>query len=293
MPDEQARQTYKSPAELEKALLNIDQQGINQLQQLQQWQQFQRWSQQSQQQQWQQSQQQHQQQQQQVPPAQPPMQLQGQNPPLTQAQIEAYKLKNPELYDEVLADDLTSMASQTAQHLTQQQQEMQQLRAIVEQQQVQLQQWQVRQQQERSFQEQLDFDEHIRTLGNGWDDVLGEADAREMTPNSPEIVNRGKVYETARQLQQVHAIQGRQIPLTKLLPNSLQIAFPERHKIAASNGNSSRQSVDRERDSQGRFATARPTRRQHPNRMSAREAALRKWDSMERQSGSDGGGEEI
>lgn len=290
--DEQiVRKQYQSPDMLEKALLAIDQQGISQFQA---WQQAQAYYAQ-QQQQWQQ------QQQQQRPPMQAPQQQQlppptpqPQQPPMTEQQqleaFEAYKLQNPELYDESLAGDLSGLAAHTAQQIQQQRQQMEYLQQVVAQQQTALQQFYQRQQQDAQYREQLEFDERIQNLGNGWDEVLGAEHALELDASSPEIANRRKVYETAQKLQQFHSAQGRFMSLRDVLPSALLINFPDRQAAAAASG--SRTASDRARDSQGRFL-ARPTRRQRPESADRREQAMRRadeWYSKHGMPGDFGGG---
>lgn len=158
--EDQAREQYATPAALEQALLDHDRQSLDQYRQYQQWEHFLRSR---------------------VPQPQPqyqppPMPRQTvpsatapgtEVPPPTPEEIQAYQLQHPELYDDVLAQDLTGLATQTAQQIHQQRQEVTQLKSLVEQQQAMLQQFYLRQQQERQFQEQLSFDERVRSLGRG------------------------------------------------------------------------------------------------------------------------------
>lgn len=274
--DERSAAQYESPEQLEKALLAIDQQAVDQYQS------------------WRQARQYHDMMQrlaQQPSPFASPMQVPApvQSPPAafqqqsqwTQeerraaAELEAFRLSNPDVYDEILANDLHGLADHTVKQIQQQHQELNQLRSLVEQQQAYLAQTQARQQQEAVYREQLDFDDAVRTLGTGWDEVFGEDNAQRMDLNSPEIANRRKIYETAKVLQDFHASQGRYVRLRDVLPSSLSINFPDRNAAATSTAR-----PDRQRDTHGRFVAARPTRRSRGSNVSPRESALSKWDSM-------------
>lgn len=267
LDDQAVKGQYDSPDKLEKALLSIDQQAISQYEALQRQQAYQsqiRYA--------------VQQELQGLGQAQTPMQV----PPTAeqlQAQYEAYKLSNPDVYDEVLANDLSGLANHTVSQLQQQHQEMEQLRSLVEQQQASIQQFQSRQQQEAIFREQLDFDAAIQSLGEGWADTLGTEKAQEMDVNSPEIVNRRKVYETARLAQQAYAAQGKYRSLRDVLPSSLQISFPDKQAVAPPAS-----APPARRDSKGKFL-ARPTRHNRGAQVDNREQALRKWDSFFARSG--------
>ena len=253
--DAQVQSNFQSPEQLESALLEYDRQSLSQYQM---WQQQQQWQQRQQQRPMQQQPQRPQQQ-------QPPQQGQPQQP--TPEENQAYTLKNPELYDEDLAADLNGMSGLHAQQYQQQQQELMQMRQVVEQQQQYLQRMAQAQQVEVQRRDSDAFDAQVQDLGPAWKEVFGEGSYGALPQNSPERANREKAYNTAQQIQWLHRQQGRNPTLKDVLPSSLQQNFPQRQAASQS----------QPRDQQGRY-TARPTRRSNSAEASKRESALKKFD---------------
>lgn len=269
------RDQYQSAEQLESALLAIDQQTLNQG----------RWwrSQQQQQQappqmpqQWQQPPQWQQQpfipQPQQVPQQQAPPQQQQ----MTNEELEAYKLSNPELFDETLSEELQNLSKHTIEKIRRQHERMLQL----EQNQAAMQQFFLQQQQERQREraelEFNSFDQAIRNLGGGWENVFGSEDYRQLPPDSEQLKARGRVLQTAAELVQFHAANGRHFALTDVLQSARQMSFPDQQAVARL---SQRQADSRPRDSRGRY-TAVPTSRQRTEQISGRERALRRADAF-------------
>lgn len=272
---QQVRDQYQSPEQLESALLEIDQQTLNQGR----WWRNQQQSRQApppmQQQQWPQPQQW----QQQPPVQQPamPQQQQGQVPPMTDDELEDYKLSNPELFDETLGEELQNLSKHTIEKIRKQAARLRQL----EQSQQQMQQFLSNQHQERQRErvesEFNSFDQAIRNLGGGWENVFGSDDYRQVPQDSDQLKARAKVLQTAAELVQFHAANGRNFALTDVLHSSLQMSFPDKQAVARS---SQRQpSPPKSRDSRGRY-TAVPTSRQRAEQLSSRERALRRADSF-------------
>lgn len=271
------RDQYQSAEQLESALLAIDQQTLNQgrwwrhqQQQQQQVPPAQQW-QQPPQQQWQQPQQFVQQ-----PPSQQQPQP-GQQQPMTNQEYEEYKLSNPELFDETLSEELQNLSKHTIEKIRRQAERLQQL----EQSQAAMQQFIASQQQERMREraesEFNSFDQAIRSLGGGWDKVFGADDYRQLPPDSDQLKARGRVLQTAAELVQFHAANGRHFALTDVLQSARQMSFPDQQAVAQT---SQRQAgPPRNRDSAGRY-TAVPTSRQRTEQISGREKALRRADAF-------------
>lgn len=270
---QQVRDQYQSAEQLESALLAIDQQTLNQG----------RW--------WR-----HQQQQQQMPPQvqpwqqpqpmfvpQPPPQQvqqpqgQQQQQQMTNEELEAYKLSNPELFDETLSEELQNLSKHTIEKIRRQQERLQQLEANQAAMQQFIAQQQQDRQRERAELEFNSFDQAIRNLGGGWENVFGTDDYRQLPPDSDLVKNRARVLQTAAELVQFHAANGRHFALTDVLQSARQMSFPDQQAVARS---SQRQQTDqRPRDSRGRY-TAVPTSRQRTEQISGRERALRRADQF-------------
>lgn len=261
---------YQSAEQLESALLAIDQQVLSQGRW---WRSQQQMQQAPPQQQWQQPQPW-----QQPPVQQPqaPQQQQGQQQP-TAEEIEDYKLSNPELFDETLSEELQNLSKHTIEKIRKQSERLRQL----EQNQQQMQQFFAQQaqerQRERAESEFNSFDQAIRNLGGGWENVFGKEDYRQLPQDSDQLKARAIALQTAAELVQFHAANGRNFRLEDVLQSSVSMSFPDKQAVARS---SQRQpSPPRSRDSRGRY-TAVPTSRQRTEQISSREKALRRADQF-------------
>lgn len=271
-PD-QAQQMFQSPEELEAALLFMDQKAMND----------QAMWQQQQQQAYQQQQQQYTAQQQAVrqPVMQPQQQVQDQQQQAVetpaQEQQNLYELKNEDLFDPSLTEDLHGMQNHLIGIIQGQQQTMEQLQQQSAYQQQAMQQWMQQQMYDRAVQEFEEFDEFVTTLGDDWSDMLGDGRSQELPPNSPQLINRQRLFETANNLRQLHANQGRNVSLKAATPNALKMAFPDRNQTTTAWNQPAR-------DQQGRF-TARPAKRKQSPNGNKREQMLSRWDNVMHKAG--------
>lgn len=277
MSDEQAR-SYSSQEDLERTLVMMDQRAMQQAWNRQQQQQQAAYGYQQQPQyRWQAPPQQYQ-------PQQPPQQQQPQYPQqqvATTPQQEQQQVPDefryqfdPDMVDPGTAELLTGMQDHYGRLIQQMSSNLNAVQSRLYQQELAAQQAAYQRQQELQNQMIREFDSAISSLGPEYNDIFGTGSTLELPPNSPQYMNRQRIWHAQELARNQHAWEGRNVPMNSAVQSAAKILFPKQFEQAV------RQQVSSQLQGRQQQLISRPTRRNGKQQQSStRDRALRRMDA--------------